>query len=140
MVHILLEDKIDQVYGGKTNLLLHAYSIGSTYLDSGWVIHPFSGSLLKVNKNDLHYFNSSRIPPLVKDASIKCDNPFLLNPTNKVIHLPNNQTLSKVTNTFSFFSKITKINFLLSYQIAGLMRRAQEISSKELLIHVWLSV
>ena len=91
--------------------MLRTYSLGRCYLESGWVIHPLSGSLLKVDIADLASFQSKKIPKIVTDALIKCENPFLLNPPSDFLLNSCFIQSSAVKRNFHFFSSIKKINY-----------------------------
>ena len=112
--------------------MLRTYSLGRCYLESGWVIHPLSGSLLKVDIADLASFQSKKIPKIVTDALIKCENPFLLNPPSDFLLNSCFIQSSAVKRNFHFFSSIKKINFYLSVLLAGLFSRKGLGSSRDI--------
>ena len=100
--------------------MLRSYSLGRCYLESGWVIHPLSGSLLKGDTADLVSFQSKKIPKIVSNALIKCENPFLLKPPSDSPLESSFVHSSTIKRNFNFFSSIKKINFYLSVLFAGL--------------------
>jgi len=112
--------------------LLRTYSLGRCYLESGWVVHPLSGSLLKVNATDLESFQSKKIPKTVTNALIKCENPFLLNPPSDSLLESCFTQSSAIKRNFNFFSSIKKINFYFSVLLAGLLSFKSLGSSREI--------
>lgn len=112
--------------------MLHTYSIGKCYLESGWAIHPLSGSLLKLNCKDIVSFQSNELPQIVISALEKIQDPYKLKPPSTKNIVIEKKNLIAIKNYFLFFSKIKKINFQLSLLASGLFSRRKIDTSRNI--------
>ncbi len=101
--------------------MLHTYSLGKCYLESGWAIHPLSGSLIKFQSQNLESFQSKQIPKIVVAALKNCDNPFLLSPNFANYKDPDEKIVSKIKSNFLFLNKIKNLNFYISLLITNIL-------------------
>jgi hypothetical protein len=91
--------------------MLQTYSIGKCYLESGWSIHPLSGSLLKLNCKDIDSFQSNELPKIVISALEKIQDPYKLEPPSTKNIVIEKKNLAAIKNYFLFFFKNKKNKF-----------------------------
>lgn len=106
--------------------MLHTFSIGREYLGSGWVVHPLSGSLLKTSAENVSRFQSPRLPPIVHNGLVQCDEPYLLKPPRNILSDPNLDWSEDGINTLQihkYFKRMKQyraFNFFASVVYASL--------------------
>jgi len=100
--------------------VLKYYSLTSTYLDSGWAIHPLSGSLLRFDQKRIEAFKSVNIPLKVTEALHYCENPYRLTPSTMSrsdLDVGQNEKLKSIYRNLSW---LRKRNFFCTVFYAGI--------------------
>lgn len=108
--------------------MLHTYSLGKAYLDSGWAIHPLSGSLLKTSVDSVERFRSYQLPPIVRTSLNHCDKPYSLSPSlgssakSASPNLGEIEASFQIQNQFQKMKRYRSLNFYASVLYASITR------------------
>jgi hypothetical protein len=108
--------------------VLKLYSLSSTYLESGWAIHPLSGALLKFSDAKVPSFRAKKLPLKVSSALALCMEPYQLNPAPNLIPDLNSTSEIDLKKIYSRLSYLRRKSFLLSVFYTSLRRPIYETS------------
>ena len=100
--------------------MLKFYSLSSTYLDSGWAIHPLSGALLKFSVSKVTSFRSHNLPEKVLSALAFCKEPYQLSPALKSNIGVNAEVEAGLKNIYTRLSFLRRYSFFASILYARL--------------------
>lgn len=102
--------------------MLKFYSLSSTYLGSGWAIHPLSGALIKYPESKVSSFRSENLPAKVSTALSFCMEPYQLGSTLAITPALNAENDSALKTIYTRTSYFREKNFFVSTLYASLRR------------------
>lgn len=94
--------------------MLTTTSLGRVSFENGWVIHPFSGELLKFDVQSIDLFNGKYCKKII-EALHFCNNPYLLSRNNYIQATDvENEKIDDLSKIFSRLNILGNRRFLLS--------------------------
>lgn len=108
--------------------MLKFYSLSSKYLESGWSIHPLSGSLIKFPESKVPSFRAQNLPLKVSSALALCMEPYQLVPASNPNPNLNSRAEIDLKIIYSRLSYLRKKSFLLSVFYTSLRKPIYETS------------
>ena len=99
--------------------MLRFFSLSNTCFDSGWAIHPLSGSLLKFSPDKTPAFRAANIPKSILKAYDFCVEPYKLNPTISQNDISIPTVDKKLDRIYKRLARLKGVNFYLAVLYAS---------------------
>lgn len=108
--------------------MLKFYFLSSTYLGSGWAIHPLTGALIKYPESKVSSFRSENLPAKISTALGFCMEPYQLGSMLEIVPAVSNEHDLALKQIYSRLSYFREKNFFASILYASLRRPIYENS------------